>query len=123
MRTVTVLALLTTTACLLVISLTGSLILATAALTAFYICDNVVMVAAEMEMFSTVPPELIGRATGMWRLATGLPSVLAPAAIAVLNSRLGPEAIFVVLAAVCAAPLAWLLTHRKALVVTETEHT
>lgn len=114
-RMVAVLALVSATTCLIVIGAGAGLILATAALTVFQVCDNVISVATEMEMFSSVPPELIGRATGTWRLATGLPSVAAPAAIAAANGHLGPQAIFLVLAAVCAAPLVWLLAHRSAL--------
>jgi hypothetical protein len=70
-------------------------------------------------MFSSVPPELIGRTTGIWRLALGLPSVAAPTAIAALNGILEPRAIFLVLAAVSTVPLLWLLTHRAALRVEE----
>lgn len=114
-RTVAVLALLSATAFLLVIAAGVGLVLATACLTLFFVCDNVISVATEMEMFSSVAPELIGRATGMWRLATGLPSVAAPAVIAALTGNLGPRAIFVVLAVISAAPLIWLLTHRPAL--------
>jgi hypothetical protein len=120
-RTLTVLTLFVAALCLVLIAVTGNLFVATAALTVFYMCDNVVSVAAEMEMFSSVPPELIGRATGMWRLAAGLPSFLAPVTIAALTGAVSPEAMFVLLALVCAAPLMWLLTHRSALTVASTE--
>ncbi len=114
-RTLTVIALISATTCLVTIGAGVGLIVATAAMTLFLLCDNIIAVATEMEMFSSVPPELSGRATGMWRLATGLPSIAAPAAIAVMNSHLSPQTIFLVLAVVCAAPLVWLLTHRAAL--------
>jgi hypothetical protein len=52
-------------------------------------------------------------------VATGLPSVLAPATVAALGGHLGPNAIFFVLALVCAAPLVWLLAHRSALRVSD----
>lgn len=120
-RIIAILALVSATTSLVVIGAGVGLIVATAALTLFQVCDNVISVATEMEMFSSVPPELIGRATGTWRLATGLPSVAAPVAIAAVNTQLGPHAIFLLLAAVCAAPLAWLLTHRSALQPTTSE--
>jgi MFS family permease len=118
-RTVTVVALLSAIGCLVLIASGAGLVLATAGLTVFYVCDNVLMVATDMEMFSSVPPELIGRTTGIWRLALGLPSVAAPTAIAALNGILEPRAIFLVLAAVSTVPLLWLLTHRAALRVEE----
>jgi MFS family permease len=118
-RTVAVLALSSATGCLVFIAAGAGLPLATAALTLFYVCDNVISVATEMEMFSSVPPELIGRATGIWRLATGLPSVAAPTMIAALNGILEPRAIFLVLAVISTIPLIWLLTHRAALRVQE----
>ncbi|QLE75117.1 MFS transporter [Streptomyces rectiverticillatus] len=114
-RTVTVLGLASAGGGLLLIASGVGLVAATAALTLFFICENVIAVATEMEMFSSVPPELIGRATGMWRLATGLPTAAAPSVIAFLGGFLGPRAIFVVLAVVAVVPLAWLLGHRSAL--------
>lgn len=114
-RTVAVLALSSATGCLALIAAGAGLLLATAGLTLFYACDNVISVATEMEMFSSVTPELIGRATGIWRLATGMPSVAAPTVIAALNSILPPRAIFLVLAVISTMPLIWLLTHRTAL--------
>jgi MFS family permease len=115
MRAIAVGGLLCTTACLVVLGAGVGLIVATVALTAFLVCDNVLTVATEMEMFSSVPPALMGRAVGMWRLVTGLPNVAAPAAIAVVAAHLSPNAIFFCLAAVSAAPLAWLLVRRSAL--------
>lgn len=114
-RAVAIVALMVATTCLVVIGAGANLILATAATTVFLICDNVLAVATEMEMFSSVPPELIGRAVGMWRLVTGLPSVAAPAAIAAMNGYLSPESIFFVLAVVCCTPMLWLLARRSAL--------
>lgn len=114
-RTVAMLALLSATACLLIIALGESFILATIALTIFMACDMALSVAAEMVMFNSIQPHLIGRVMGIWRLVIFLPALMGSLLIAGLANFVNTVSIFLILAAASVAPLVWLLLNRTAL--------
>jgi MFS family permease len=105
-------SLLGTMVCLLVIAGGPGLLWVTIAFAVFLLCDNVLSVLSEMEIFSAVAPETIGRVSGAWRLFIGVPSFVAPIAVAGLADSLTPPHFFVGFSAVSAAVFGWLILRR-----------
>ncbi len=99
--------------CLFIVPLAQTVAVIIAALVLLYLLNSALEVAADMVLFSTVPPESLGRSVGFYRLVLGVPSVLGPLLIAALAEQAGARGAFLALGAVAAAPGLWLLLNRR----------